>query len=279
MRLITTVILTIFLALNSNPARCAGADLLPSETTVLINHAMNAQAAAESTSLTPAAERTSLTRPLISRMKTTDLAEIEFFLKGEAHFLNLEPEESRDVFWEFRKRTDDIGRVAAQRLMINRINAFGMVDEVANKDIPSYRQRFGIRAYDRYGITFPVQQTAWRLVENDEGDAALDLIADEVRRHDKFDSPYAAYRLPGRFMAVAIEQGRGEEFQQLQRWVVKGLDASIRLRQESATESPQRRTEMPGAVFRSVFEDQGFDYYDWTAAFLRLRAEISLPPG
>jgi hypothetical protein len=270
MLITATAILTIFLAFQCSPARSAGADLLPSETTVLINQAMNTQ---------PDSGRTSLTRPLISRMKTTDLAEIEFFLKGEAHFLNLEPEESRDVFWEFRKRTDDIGRVAAQRLMIIRINAFAMVDEVVGKDIPAYRQRFEDRPDDRYGITFPVTRTALRLVEMDKVDSALDLIAEEVSRHDKFDSPYTAYQLPGRFLALAEEHGRGEEFRQLLEWVANGLDDTIKRRLESVTDSPQSGTEMPGVVFRSLFEDQGFDYYDWTAAFLRLRAEIAAPPG
>ena len=83
-------VLLLLLAL-SQVAIAADPDLLPSEVTTLINQAMRFQ---------PEAKRTSLTGPVISRMIRSDLSKIEFFLQGEAHFLNLEPEPARDVFWE-----------------------------------------------------------------------------------------------------------------------------------------------------------------------------------
>ena len=256
--------LLLLLAL-SKVTIAADPDLLPSEVTTLINQAMHFQ---------PEAKRTSLTGPVISRMIRSDLSRVEFFLQGEAHFLNLEPEPARDVFWEFRNEPGNFGRVATQRLMIVRINAFSMVEEVIAKDIPAYRNRFKNRADDRQGITFPVMRTAMQLLERNEIDRALDLLVEEVRLHDKFDGPYAAYQLPGRFMSVAEENGRGQEFRELQRWVLAGLDDTIRHRLASRPKPGNKSLEIPGVVFRSLFEDQNLDYYDWTAEFLRLRAVI-----
>jgi hypothetical protein len=113
--------------------------LWPSEMTVLVNHAVQSQ---------PGVDRKSVTTPLIARMRTEELSEIERFFKGEAHFLHLQPGDSRDRFWEFRDRDDDLGRVAWQRLMVIRINAFRMVDELLENDIPTYEERFGIPSPD-----------------------------------------------------------------------------------------------------------------------------------
>jgi hypothetical protein len=258
--------LLVLALVYQNVTMAADENLLPSEVTTLINQAMLFQ---------PEAERTTLTAPLISRMINNDLSEIEYFLKGEAHFLNLEPEPARDVFWEFRNEPGNIGRVATQRLMIVRINAFSMVDEVIDKDIPAYRERFGSRADDRQGITFPLMRAAMQLLERNEIERALDLLVEEVRLHDKFDAPYAAYQLPGRFMSVAEKNGRGKEFRDLQRWVLDGLDDAIKRRLISQTKPAGNSQEIPGVVFRSLFADQNLDYYGWTAEFLRLRAAIN----
>lgn len=260
--------LVVYLVFVSDVTPAANAQLLPSEVTTLISQAMRYR---------PDAERTSITRSLISRMKRTELSEIEYFLKGEAHFLNFEPEKSRDVFWEFRGRTDNFGRVAAQRLVTIRVNAFDMVDQVVNSDIPAYRDRFGVRPDDRYGISYPLMQAALRLVETDQPDRALDLVVDEVRRHDKFDSPYDAYRLPGRFMAVARSQDREDEFLNLHQWVLDGLDSALRQRMNSNDSTIKQQPELPGVVFFSLFEDQGLEFHDWTAEFLKLRSEIADP--
>ena len=114
----TKLIATIIWLISSLPALAADAELLPSEMTVLVNHAMLAN---------PGTDRRAVTGPLIARMQTDNLDNIESFKKGEAHFLHLQPEESRDEFWPFREREDNLGRVANQRLMIIRINAFQMV--------------------------------------------------------------------------------------------------------------------------------------------------------
>jgi hypothetical protein len=259
------VCVLLFSLAYSNVSVATDADLLPSEVTTLINQAMRFQ---------PDTERTLLTGPIISRMISTDLSRLELFMQGEAHFLNLDPEPARDVFWEYRNTAGNIGRVATQRLMIIRINAFSMVDEVVNNDIPTYRERFNNRADDRHGITFPVMRAAMQLLEKSEIDRALDLLVDEVRHHNDFDGPYTAYQLPGRFMTVAEKNGRGKEFRDLQRWVLNGLDDAINERLESRPKISVKSVEIPGIVFRSIFEDQQLDYYGWTAEFMRLRAAI-----
>jgi hypothetical protein len=262
----TLMVCVLLISLSFSNVSVAGdADLLPSEVTILINQAMRFQ---------PDTQRTLLTGPIISRMILTDLSKLELFMQGEAHFLNLDPEPARDVFWEYRNTAGNIGRVATQRLMIIRINAFSMVDAVVNKDIPAYRERFKNRADDRYGITFPVMRTAMQLLEMNEIDRALDLLVEEVRHHNEFDGPYAAYQLPGRFISVAEENGRGKEFRDLQRWVLNGLDDAIDKRLASRPKTSVKSVEIPGIVFRSLFEDQQLDYYGWTAEFMRLRAAI-----
>ena len=255
----------LFLFTGSQVSVAAEPNLLPSEVTTLINQAMRYQ---------PEADRTALTGPIVSRMITTGLSEVELFFQGEAYFLNLEPEPARDVFWEYRKNSDNFGRVAAQRLMIIRINAFSMVEEVVTRDIPAYRERFKSRADDRHGITFPVMRAAMQLLEKNEVDRALDLLVAEVRQHKDFDGPYTAYQLPGRFMSVAEKNGRGAEFRDLQQWVLNGLDDAINTRALSRPKTSVNTVEIPGIVFRSIFEDQHLDYYGWTAEFLRLRAAI-----
>ena len=113
-----------------------------------------------------------------------------------------------------------------------------------------------------------------QLLEMNEIDQALDLLVEEVRHHNEFDGPYTAYQLPGRFMSVAEENGRGKEFRDLQRWVLNGLDDAIDKRLESRPKTAVKSVEIPGIVFRSLFEDQQLDYYGWTAEFMRLRAAI-----
>lgn len=243
----------------------ADEDLLPSEVTILVNHALEAQ---------PGVDRKSVTTPLIARMQTVDLSEIERFMKGEVHFLHLQPEESRDEYWEFRNRDDDIGRVAWQRLMVIRINAFQMVDELLDRDIPRYEKRFGVRADDRYGITFPVQRAVELLAEGGDASRALDLVAHHVRLHDRFDAPYSAYALPGQFSSLARENGRDEEFEELTQWVLDGLNAAINERLAKPRDDGPQPSAIPGAVFFSIFADRKLDFYEWTAEFIRLRDRI-----
>jgi len=244
----------------------AAEDLLPSEFTILVNHALEAE---------PGIDRKSVTTPLTKRIRMEGLSEMERYLKGEVHFLNLEPEESRDEFWEFRNRDDDIGRVASQRLMVIRINAFQMVEEVLERDIPRYNERFGIRADDRYGITFPLQRTAQLLVERGNADQALDLIASHVRQHDQFDAPYSAYALPGQFFKLASENDRAEEYQALNEWVLNGLTAAIEHRLENPVNDGSKASGIPGEIFFSLFADRKLDSFEWTGEFLKLRHRIA----
>ncbi len=243
----------------------ADQDLLPSEITILVNHAVEAQ---------PGVDRNSITTPLIARMQTDDLPNLERFMKGEVHFLHLQPEESRDEYWEFRNRDDDLGRVAWQRLMVIRINAFKMVDELLVRDIPRYEERFGVRADDRHGISFPVQRTAELLAERDDAGRALDLIAHHVRLHVRFDAPYSAYALSSQFHSLAEENGRGEEFEELTQWVLDGLNAAIDKRLAKPANDGPKPSAIPGAVFFSLFADRKLDFYEWTAQFIRLRDRI-----
>ena len=259
---LTTAVLLLAL---SFPAYSDG-DLLPSEVTVLVNHALEAE---------PGVNRKSVTTPLMSRLRTDDLSEIERFMKGEVHFLHLQPEAARDAFWEFRRRDDDVGRVAWQRLMIIRINAFGMIDELVEHDIPRYNDRFGIRGDDRYGITFPVQRTAELLVERGDAGDALDLVAAHVRQHDRFDAPYTAYALPGQFAALAAENGRADEFRVLNAWVLDGLNSEIERRLDDPDDAGPTATGIPGAVFFSLYADRKLDGYERTAEFLKLRDRIA----
>lgn len=261
-----TWILATIMAMAVSSAAHSANELLPSELTILASHALNAQ---------PGIDRKSVTTPLIARMRTEDLSEMERFFKGEAHFLHLQPTDSRDMYWEFRSRDDDIGRVAWQRLMVIRINAFGMVDDLVEKDIPTYQERFGVRADDRHGIAFPLQRTAELLAENDRAAEALDLLAGYVRTHDQFDAPYSAYALPGQFFALAAENGRADEFRELNEWVVAGLNATIDERLKNPQQSGPKMNEVPGEVFFSLFADRDLDFYEWTAEFMRLRDRIN----
>ena len=151
----------------ANTAFGANEKLSTIETATLINHALRYQ---------PDAKRRDITTPFSERIRTDNLSDMELFFKGEWHFLHLEPEPARDAYWEFRDRSDSMGRVAFQRLMVIRINAFGMIAELLEKDIPEYNRRFPVNPYDRYGITFPVSRTASAMIEQDRADEALDLI-------------------------------------------------------------------------------------------------------
>lgn len=261
----TSRLLATCLALILPFAAQANEDLLPSEFTILVTHALEAQ---------PGVDRKSVTTPLIARMQTDDLPEMERFMKGEAHFLHLQPEESRDEYWEFRNRDDDIGRVAWQRLMIIRINAFQMADELLDRDIPRYEERFGVRADDRHGISFPVQRTAELIAARGDANRALDLVAHHVRLHDRFDGPYTAYALPNQFLSLAGENARAEEFEELNQWVLDGLNAAIDERLANPKDDGPQPSAIPGAVFFSVFADRKLDFYEWTAEFLKLRDKI-----
>lgn len=241
----------------------AYAELRPSEAVTLMVQAMQTQ---------PDAQRTSLTRPIIERMTSEDLSDTELFFKGEAHFLNFEPEPARDAYWELRDRSDNIGRVSAQRLMTIRVNAFGMIDEVLENDLPRYRERFGVRPYDRYGVTYAVSRAARQLADRGEPDRALDIVADEVHRHDRFDAPYMAYELPAQFMELAARQGRAEEFHRLLAWVTDGLEAA---RANEPRPGPAAAVEaLPGTGIFSLFADRRYDDYLWSAEFERLRAKL-----
>ena len=261
---VLTILLTITL-LGLPLVASAERDLLPSEFTILANHALLAD---------PGVDRKSVTTPLMERLHTDDLSEMERFMKGEVHFLHLQPEDSRDEYWAFRDRDDDLGRVAFQRLMIIRINGFGMVDELLEHDIPEYRERFDIRADDRYGISFPIQRTAQLLADRGETEQALDLVVDHVRRHDQFDAPYTAYTLPGQFFELAKENNRAGEFAELTQWILDGLEKAIDARLDNHPSDEPQSSEVDGEVFFSLFADRSKDAYEWTAAFMRLKSRI-----
>jgi len=263
--LFTTILMTSILLTGTNHASAAGKDLSPSEAVTLINFALQRQ---------PGADRISITTPYIERMRTDVSTEMELFFTGESHFLHLQPEPARDVYWEFRKRSDSFGRVANQRLMVIRINAFGMVSELLEKDIPEYHRRFPVQANDRFGISFPVSRTALALIERDRANDALDLIVRHVQRHDAFDSAYTAYQLPGQFIEVARENGRTREFIDLHHWVVSGLDEAIERRRNSDAGQIVQVEKLPGSVFRSLFEDSDLGYHGWTAEMTVLRDRL-----
>lgn len=243
----------------------AFAELAPSEATTLMLREMQHQ---------PGAERPKLTRPIIARMRTEGLDEHERFLKGEAHFINFQPEESRDAFWPFRDHDSDLGRVAWQRIMIIRINAYQMLEQLIDNDIPRYRKRFGVSAHDRNGISYPVMQAARQLAAAGKPDQALDMIVEEVRLHDQFDAPYYAYQLPGFFSEIASENDRGDEFRELQEWILQGLDTAIEKRLAVTPEPEAKAYRLPGGTFRTLFEDDVLSYDDWTGEFLAMRAQL-----
>ncbi len=267
MKSVTSLLLFVTLQVQTSFAH--DETLLPSEVTILINRAMQDQ---------PDAARTVLTKPIVARLNSDNLSDIETFMLGEVYFLNLEPEPSRDGFWEARKRDDDVGRVASQRLMIIRVNAFQMADKVVDEDAPSYRKRFPVSPHDRYGISYPLSQAARLLAKDGAQQLALDLIVEEVKLHEKFDAPYAAYGLPGQFMKLAFENGRGDEFAALHDWVMEGLNTVIEKRLQSAPDTLERNSGIPGVVFRSLFEDESLSYHEWTAEFFRLRDRLNQRP-
>jgi len=158
--------------------------------------------------------------------------------------------------------------------MVIRINAFQMIDVLVDRDIPRYEERFGVRADDRHGISFPVQRTAALLADRGDADKALDLVARHVRQHDRFDAPYSAYALPGQFFALAADNDRADEFRELNQWVLDGLNTAIEERLANpANEGPQP-SGIPGAVFFSLFADRKLDSYAWTAEYMTLRDRI-----
>ena len=252
-------------SLISNSAFGQTGGLSPSEAVTLINHSLE---------LHPDAKRREITAPFIERMHSDNLSEMESFFLGESHFLDLQPEPARDVYWEFRSRSDLLGQVALQRLMVIRINAFGMISDVMEKDIPEYRRRFPVQANDRYGITFPLSRTAMALIEKDRAMEALDLVVEHVRLHDDFDSAYTAYRLPGQFLDVARQKGREAEFIELHKSAIVGLDAAINQRLTATPVEADPIEKLPGIVFRSLFEDSDLTYHRWTAEMMELRDEL-----
>jgi hypothetical protein len=252
-------------SLISKSAFAENGELWPSEAVTLINQSLQTH---------PGAKRREITAPFIERMRTDDLSEMEMFFKGESHFLDLQPEPARDVYWEFRTRSDLLGRVALQRLMVIRINAFGMISNVMEKDIPEYRRRFPVQANDRYGITFPLSRTATALIEKDRAMEALDLIVEHVNLHDEFDSAYAAYRLPGQFLEVARQNGRETEFIELHKSAIAGLNEAIKKRLVATPVEADPIESVPGIVFRSAFEDSDLTFHRWTAEMMVLRDEL-----
>ena len=96
---IVTKLFVILAVMALSTFAVADDSLLPTEINILTNHAMQTQ---------PGADRNAITTPLVARMQTDDLSELEHFMKGEVHFLHLQPEEARDEFWEFRNREDDL---------------------------------------------------------------------------------------------------------------------------------------------------------------------------
>ncbi len=263
--LLNAIAIVLITLLTANNAFSAGSGLSPSETTTLINHAMQYQ---------PGAKRREITTPFVERIRTDDLSEMELFFKGEWHFLHFEPEASRDAYWEFRNRSDLFGRVAFQRLMIIRINAFGMVAELLEKDIPEYNRRFPVQPYDRYGITYAVSRTASAMIEQDHANEALDLIVQHVTLHDEFDSAYIAYRLPGQFLEVARQNGRATEFIELHDSLLAGLDAVIKKRLVGNPTKVELVKRLPGIVFRSLFDDSDLGFHQWTAEMMELRDQL-----
>jgi hypothetical protein len=262
--LIATATILITSLISKNAFAETG-ELWPSEAVTLINHSLQTN---------PGAKRREITAPFVERMRTDDLSEMEMFFKGESHFLDLQPEPARDVYWEFRSRSDLLGRVALQRLMVIRINAFSMISDVLEKDIPEYRRRFPVQANDRYGITFPLSRTATALIEKDRAMEALDLIVEHVNLHDEFDSAYTAYRLPGQFLEVARQNGREAEFVELHKNAIAGLDAAINKRLTATPVEADPIEKIPGIVFRSVFEDSDLTFHRWTAEMMVLRDEL-----
>ena len=158
--------------------------------------------------------------------------------------------------------------------MVIRINAFGMIAELLEKDIPEYNRRFPVNPYDRYGITFPVSRTASAMIEQDRADEALDLIVEHVQLHDEFDSAYTAYRLPGQFLDVARQNGRATEFIELHNNAVAGLDAAINKRLVAKPATVEQVERLPGIVFRSLFEDSDLNFHQWTAEMMELRDQL-----
>lgn len=263
--LVNTTILALITLLAANNAFSANDELLPSEATTLINHALQYQ---------PDAKRRDVTTPFVERIRIANLSDMELFFKGEWHFLHLEPEPARDAYWEFRDRSDALGRVAFQRLMIIRINAFGMVSELLEKDIPEYNRRFPVKSYDRYGNTFAVRRTASALIEQDRTKEALDLIVETVKLHDEFDSAHTAYQLPGQFLDVARQHGRAEEFIDLHNSAIAGLETAIEKRLQASQTEVEQVERMPGVVFRSLFEDSDLNFHQWTAEMMTLRDQL-----
>lgn len=256
----------IISALSLSPKVIAEPDeLWPSEMTTIAMHLIRHA---------PDRGRTDITAPLVARMRTKDLDEQERFLKGEAHFLNFEPEPARDAYWEFRNRDDAMGRVANQRLMIIRVNAFGMFDQVLEEDIPAYRRRFGVSPEDRTGISYPIAQLARHYIQTGHAKRGLDLIVEEVAHHKAFDAPYAAYYLPLQFLEAAKDRDRGDEFLTLIRQTVDGLDQTIQARLRSGRAAGPSAPTLKGAMLGTLFADGFRSSAEWTALFMAQRAAL-----
>lgn len=261
--------LLIALAWTLAGSQCPAAEpglLLPSEATTLMSRAIR---------VSPATARQEITRPIVARMQTTGLDLEERFLKSEAHFMDFDPEQARDGFWEFIQRSDAFGRVAMQRIMVIRVNAYQRFEQVLSEDIPEYRRRFGIDPNDRSGVSYPLAQVANWLIEQGEADRALDLVVEEVRAHRQFDAPYFAYTLPVQFMEAARAAGRGDEFAALLDWCRHGLSTAIKQRtRPDATPSRPSGDPLAGDTLGTLFYDRMLNAHHWTAEFLALRARM-----
>ncbi|MBR9814010.1 hypothetical protein GYB61_09175 [bacterium] len=240
--------------------------LLPSEATLLINRALDQQADAP---------RRSITGPYVRRIDATVESASEKFYQGEIAFLDFRPDAAFEAFTQAASGDSDIARVANQRLLIIRVNAYEQYDAVVKEHAPAYRQRFPIRPDDRYGISYPLLQVAAHYFRSGRGDEALDIIRKEVMAHDAFEAPYLAYSLPLRAMAHAKDAAQRTALLELAGWAKDGLDLAIEARLKQSNWQPPAGPSVAAPVRGTLLEDQTLGGHQWTAEFMQLRDRIA----
>lgn len=263
MRHATLPVLALCAAAAAAPAAGVPDGLLPSEAATLMRAAMDRH---------PEAPRRDNTAPYAARVPNAEYEGDERFMKGELHFMNFEPEPSRDAFWPFRFEPGLRGRVATQRLMIIRLNAFSMLDEVLEEDLPRYLEGYAPIPEDRHDEAYPVQIIAGKLIERGETERAFDLVERTVRRHGDIRSPHTAHLLPALFLEASRKAGETARMHRLMDDSIRGLGQALERRRAARPENAARPgvPQMPGAVLFGPFEDQRLSYDQWTLLYEQL---------
>lgn len=132
---------------------------------------------------------------------------------GDLFFLNFRPVEADELFSGLLDRTDLIGRLAWQRAMQIRRQAFDRAVEV-QKMIIAYRKKFPYVEDDVFGVSQQIAGFAGTFFADGRSDKAIDLILEEIRMTPA-TGPYRTFTLYKLFKDQIKRSNRENEIKSL----------------------------------------------------------------